>query len=113
MELNQLASPHCAELLKALGEPLRLSIIDALRQGPKCVTDLAQELDTELVTVSHHLGILYNASLIQKQRRGRNIVYQLTPELYTPPRSAQSREYLNLGCCKLEIPKRADGRKRR
>src|SRR5262245_41818231 len=49
-------SEECAELLKALSEPLRLRIVDVLRHGPLTVSDIAEFLEVELVTVSHHLG---------------------------------------------------------
>jgi len=50
-------------MLKALGDPIRLRIVDALRTGPQNVGDLAESLNTEIATVSHHLGILHAAGL--------------------------------------------------
>mgnify|MGYP003383221020 CR=1 FL=1 len=44
----------CAERLKALSDPHRLRVVDALRYGELTVTDIAEFLDAEVVTVSHH-----------------------------------------------------------
>jgi DNA-binding transcriptional ArsR family regulator len=99
---------HCAELLKALGDPMRLRIVDVLRQGPQCVSELADRLDSDLPLVSHHLGILRNARLIEKERHGRFIHYRLNEEVYKATKSAGRAEHLNLGCCRIEIPRDAN-----
>lgn len=93
----------CAEQLKALSEPLRLRIVDLLRQGPMTVSDIAAFLEVEVVTASHHLGILKHAQLLKAERDGRYMYYRLREELLQ--KSGGSREYLNLGCCRLEVPK--------
>lgn len=96
-------SHMCAEQLKALSEPLRLRIVDLLRQGPMTVSDIAAFLEVEVVTASHHLGILKHAQLLKAERDGRYMYYRLREELLQ--KSGGSREYLNLGCCRLEVPK--------
>ena len=95
----------CAERLKALSEPCRLRIVSSLRDGPKNVSDLAAELDISIVTVSHHLGILRAANLVQCDREGRFIIYRLPAEVFQRPKKANELEYLDLGCCRLEMPK--------
>jgi DNA-binding transcriptional ArsR family regulator len=94
-----------AERLKALSEPLRLRIVDALRGGPQNVTDLAEKLQVEVVTLSHHLGILRNARLLIKERHGRFIVYSLHPDVFQREASTKAIEHIDLGCCRLEIPR--------
>ena len=101
MDQQPFPSQFCADQLKALSEPLRLRIIDALRQGELAVGDLAELLEVELVTVSHHLGILKHAKLVENRRDGRFIVYRLREDLM---KTAKSRQYLDLGCCRLEVP---------
>lgn len=96
---------QCAERLKALSEPLRLRIVDVLRAGPKNVGELATALDVEMVTISHHLGILHHADLLEKERQGRFIVYRLRPEVFQPGNKGRAAEHLDLGCCRLELPK--------
>jgi DNA-binding transcriptional ArsR family regulator len=101
-------SKFCAEQLKALGEPLRLRIVDVLRHGEMTVGDIAEFLEVEVVTVSHHLKILKTARLVEVKREGRYMIYSLNPNLLNSA-SRSTKQYLNLGCCRLEIP--ANGQK--
>jgi ArsR family transcriptional regulator len=96
-------STFCAEQLKALSEPLRLRIVDLLRHGEMAVSDLAQSLGTEVVTVSHHLQNLRHAQIVTTRREGRFIYYSLRKNLLQA--SGKSRQLLDLGCCKIELPK--------
>lgn len=94
----------CAERLKALADPHRLRLIEALRPGELTVSDLAEFLDAELVTVSHHLKVLKHARLVQVRRDGRFMYYRLHSELRcSGPRAAR---LLDLGCCRLELPEK-------
>lgn len=102
---DPLQSDRCAEQLKALSEPIRLRIVDVLRAGPKTVTDLAGSIREEVVTVSHHLGILRNAGLVERERQGRFIVYNLREGVFQPKPGSKTNEHINLGCCRLELPK--------
>jgi DNA-binding transcriptional ArsR family regulator len=92
---------YCAERLKALSDPLRLQIIQSLRQGELAVSDIAALLEAEIVNISHHLKILKNAGLVLSRREGRYIYYRLHPGLSRSRKSVQS---LDLGCCKLQLP---------
>jgi DNA-binding transcriptional ArsR family regulator len=96
---------HCAEQLKALSEPVRLRIVSALRSGPKSVSDLSESLQVELVTISHHLQILRNAGIVTTERKGRFILYSLHEDVFQGTSSNRASEHLDLGCCRLEIPK--------
>jgi ArsR family transcriptional regulator, nickel/cobalt-responsive transcriptional repressor len=97
---ESLQPQRCARMLKALADPERLRIVDCLRQGPHNVSDLAALLGAEIVNVSHHLGVLRHAGLVLDEKHGRFVVYRLHPDIFEP-----SSEHLNLGCCRLEIPK--------
>lgn len=92
---------HCAELLKALAEPLRLRIVDALRERPRNVSELAESLGVEVMIASHHLGILKNAGFVERQKQGRFAVYRLR-------RGVSARGYIDLGCCQLKLPKESE-----
>lgn len=107
MTNDPLQPKHCAEQLKALSEPLRLRIVNVLRSGPKSVSELSESLAAETVTVSHHLGILRNARLVQTERKGRFILYSLHESIFKPGmgKGAKGIEHLDLGCCRLEMPK--------
>jgi DNA-binding transcriptional ArsR family regulator len=103
---DRLQSDECAEKLKALGEPLRLRIIDVLREGPKNVGELADVLGAEVVTLSHHLGILFHASLVERSKQGRFVIYRLPEGLLAKGANRSGTDSLDLGCCSLEVPKR-------
>ena len=51
-----------------------------LRTGSKNVTELAKLLNVEIVNVSHHLGVLRQAGLVQDEKHGRFVVYSLHPK---------------------------------
>ena len=99
-----LESGHCAEMLKAIGDPIRLRIIDALRTGSKNVSDLAELLGTEIATVSHHLGILHAAGLLEREKHGRFKVYRLRAGILATTAEPHAKQHIDLGCCRLEIP---------
>src|SRR5277367_6487565 len=71
---------QCAEMLKAIAEPNRIRIIECLRAGSMNVTQLAKALSVEIVNVSHHLGVLRQAGLVQDEKNGRFVVYSLHPK---------------------------------
>jgi len=96
-------STLCAEQLKALGDPMRLRIVEALQYGEMTVTDIALALENEVVLVSHHLGILKNAQIVERERDGRFMIYRLRPDLLQKARGSK-KAFLNLGCCRLEVP---------
>lgn len=95
---------YCAERLKALSEPHRLRIVDALRYGEMTVSDLAQLLDSEVVTISHHLKVMKHAQLVEVRRDGRFMYYRLHDDLLQADR--KGARFLDLGCCRLEVPDR-------
>ena len=102
MSKDRLQSDLCAEKLKALGEPIRLRIIDLLRDGERTVSQIAEALEEEVVNISHHLGILYHARLVTKRKEGRFVVYNLHPEVAAD--SKAGKQHLDFGCCRLEVP---------
>lgn len=71
---------ECARQLQAIAEPNRIRIIDCLRTGQKNVTQLATLLDVEIVNVSHHLGVMRAAGIVQDRKDGRFVIYALAGE---------------------------------
>ena len=92
----------CADLLQAIAEPNRIRIIDCLRTGSKNVTQLADMLKVEIVNVSHHLGVLRTARLVQAEKHGRFVIYSLDPKYFT--NDTTNATLVDLGWCKIEIP---------
>jgi ArsR family transcriptional regulator len=98
-----LASQACADRLKALADPDRLRIVQVLRGGPRNVSEITEELEAEIANVSHHLQILKRERIVETEKQGRFVVYRLHPEVFEATRSAN--DCLDLGCCRLELPK--------
>ncbi len=72
-----------AEFFKALAHPLRLAILDALREGEKSVSQLVQELKVEQSTLSQQLGLLRQKGLLEARREGSAVLYRTKdPEVY-------------------------------
>jgi ArsR family transcriptional regulator, nickel/cobalt-responsive transcriptional repressor len=92
----------CAKMLQAIAEPNRIRIIEALRTGSMNVTQLATELNVEIVNVSHHLGVLRHAGLVEDQKDGRFVVYSLHPKVFQ--HDASKATFVDLGWCRVEIP---------
>lgn len=64
-----------AELFKTLGHPLRIRILDALRQGELTVGDLQVQLKAEQSMVSQHLATLRSRDLVHARREGTSVWY--------------------------------------
>ncbi len=102
---DPLQPDRCARALRALADPERLRIIQCLRGGARNVSELAALLGAEIVNVSHHLGVLRHAGLVRDEKQGRFVVYSLHPDVFAGPNAGANVEHLNLGCCRLELPK--------
>ena len=61
-----------AQVAKALGDPVRLQLVDVLRKhaGAVCVCELVPLFDLSQPTVSHHLKVLREAGIVDSERRG-------------------------------------------
>jgi ArsR family transcriptional regulator len=71
-----------AEVAKALGDPIRLQLVDVLRKhaGKVCVCELVPLFDISQPTLSHHLKKLRQADLVDSERRGLWAYYYVKPE---------------------------------
>ena len=65
---------------KGLGDPKRLLILYALHERPRYVSELAEELDMPQPTVSRHLKILRDCSLVTTTRDGATVYYAVADE---------------------------------
>ena len=67
-----------------LSEPMRLRLLDALREGEKSVGQLASETQATHPNVSRHLGVLSMAGLLQRRKQGQQVFYSVcAPEIFT------------------------------
>jgi ArsR family transcriptional regulator len=71
-----------AEVAKALGDPIRIQLVDVLRKhaGQVCVCELVPLFDLSQPTVSHHLKVLRDAGIVGSERRGLWSFYYVNPE---------------------------------
>src|SRR5947199_9502134 len=71
-----------AAVAKALGDPIRLQLVDVLRKhaGKVCVCELTPLFDVGQPTVSHHLKALREAGIVDSERRGLWAYYYVVPE---------------------------------
>ena len=77
--ISEYAALHVALRMKALGEPVRvrlLSLVLAAGEAGICTCDLAPALGLTEGTVSHHLGRLRDAGLVEGTRVGMNVYYR-------------------------------------
>jgi ArsR family transcriptional regulator len=66
-----------AKIIKALGHPARLAMMDELvTHGEKCVCELTELVGADMSTVSRHLSQLKAAGLVEDEKRGRMIFYR-------------------------------------
>jgi ArsR family transcriptional regulator len=77
--LVPLASEQARQRLKALSDPIRLRLIEALATGERCVCDLTGELGLAQSRLSFHLKVLKDAELIEAREDGRWVYYRLNP----------------------------------
>ena len=71
-----------AEVAKALGDPIRLQLVDVLRKhaGKVCVCELVALFDVSQPTLSHHLGKLRAAGIVDSERKGLWAYYYVIPD---------------------------------
>ena len=67
-----------AKLCQTLGQTVRLRIINLLKDGPQCVTSIAEKIEVPQPTVSRHLTVLRSSGILTRQRRGQEVFYEIT-----------------------------------
>lgn len=63
-----------------MASPVRLRILELLRDGPTTVTEICIELDVSQASVSNHLRLMRHLSLVNGHRDGRHVHYSLFDE---------------------------------
>jgi ArsR family transcriptional regulator, arsenate/arsenite/antimonite-responsive transcriptional repressor len=81
-DVERQAAEQMAAVAKALGDPIRLQLVDVLRKhaGKVCVCELVPLFDLSQPTVSHHLKVLREAGIVGSERRGLWAYYYVNPE---------------------------------
>ncbi len=80
--LGEQEAETTAELFKALADPARVRIVNALARSeePVCACEFEPALGLSQPTVSHHLKKLTDAGLLEREQRGRWAFFSLRPE---------------------------------
>lgn len=65
------------ETFKALSDPTRREILQLLRRGSLPAGEIAEHFNMTGATISHHLSVLKNAGLVDAERRGTYIYYEI------------------------------------
>jgi len=81
-DVQRRQAEQMAAIAKALGDPIRLQLVDVLRKhaGKVCVCELTPLFDVGQPTVSHHLKVLREAGIVDSERRGLWAYYYVVPE---------------------------------
>jgi ArsR family transcriptional regulator len=74
---KQLLFEKQAEIAKAIAHPLRIAIVDFLKDGEQCVCDIAEHLGSERSNVSRHLSVMVNAGILEYRKEGLKVIYSL------------------------------------
>ncbi len=79
-ELKQEIEMLHEQVCTALADPTRLILFYLIARGPICVNDMAAELEMPQSTVSRHLKVLRDCSLVETDRQANQVYYSLADE---------------------------------
>ncbi len=99
--MSQADTDRCAAKLKALADPTRLAVVEALMDGPRHVHALGELIGVEQSLLSHHLRVLRDVGLLAAARDGKAVLYSLAPGV----EGRDAAKALELGCCQLSFPR--------
>jgi len=91
-KVNSAWAERRAELMKALADPTRVTMLAALSKadGPICICDFTAGLGLSQPTISHHIARLKAAGLVESEKRGIWIYYRLRDKMPTETRKLLS-----------------------
>ncbi len=81
-DIERAEAERMAGVAKALGDPIRMQLVDVLRKhaGKVCVCELVPLFDLSQSTVSHHLKVLRDAGIVGSERKGLWAYYYVNPD---------------------------------
>ncbi len=74
---EQLLFEKQAEIAKAIAHPLRIAVVNFLKDGEQCVCDIAEHVGSERSNVSRHLSVMVKAGLLEYRKEGLKVIYRL------------------------------------
>ena len=69
-----------AQRFRVIGEPMRIRLLDALRDGPLTINELADALGASQQNVSKHVGVLAQAGIVARERDGNRVRCSIADE---------------------------------
>lgn len=69
-----------AQRFRVIGEPMRIRLLDVLRDGPLTVSELVERLGATQQNVSKHLGVLHQAGFVSRTKRGTFCHYAIADD---------------------------------
>ncbi len=66
-----------AEIIAAVGNPIRLAVVDFLKDGERCVCEIADHVGGQRSNVSRHLAVLLQAGVVEQRKDGLKMMYSL------------------------------------
>jgi len=69
-----------AQRFRVIGEPMRIKILDRLRDGSATVGELTEALDVSQQNVSKHLGVLHHAGIVSRTKEGTSVRYAIADD---------------------------------
>ena len=92
-ELGEADATELAGILKALADPVRLRLVNIIAtQGEGCACDFPALLDRSQPTISHHLGQLVSAGILEREQRGKWAWFRVNEARLESVRSVLGRE---------------------
>jgi ArsR family transcriptional regulator, arsenate/arsenite/antimonite-responsive transcriptional repressor len=96
---------RAAALFHALSDEIRLTVIEQLREGERCVCELTDELDIAQPRLSWHLRTLKDAGILTDRKEGRWVYYALARDAFEEAEALLG----SLKPARRRLPTRADG----
>lgn len=69
-----------ARRFRVLGEPMRIKLVDRLREGEASVNELSEALDASQQNVSKHLAVLSEVGILGRRKEGTYVYYRIVDE---------------------------------
>src|SRR3954464_13183142 len=82
--MRQQLSEFKADFFKALAHPLRISILDALRDGELTVNEISQRFEVEPANASQQLAVLRTRNIVVARKEGANVYYSVVDPTVFP-----------------------------
>ncbi len=74
---NVLLFEKQAQIAKAIAHPLRIAILNFLKDGEQCVCDIAEHVGSERSNVSRHLSVMVAGGVLKSRKEGLKVIYEL------------------------------------